>query len=107
MSLKNKIITVICEKLVFPGRSLCRCDDGIALFTEGLLPEEHADVLVVRDKKSFREGLVKKITFKSSKRTSPLCPSFGLCGGCSFQNTSYTNQIQARIYFGTFRFYRY
>ncbi|MDR0399036.1 MAG: 23S rRNA (uracil(1939)-C(5))-methyltransferase RlmD [Endomicrobium sp.] len=94
MSLKNKIITVICEKIVFPGRSLCRCDDGIALFTEGLLPEEHADVLVVRDKKSFREGLVKKITFKSSKRTSPLCPSFGLCGGCSFQNTSYTNQIK-------------
>jgi 23S rRNA (uracil-5-)-methyltransferase RumA len=64
------------------------------LFTEGLLPDEHADVLVVRDKKSFREGLVKKITFKSSKRTSPLCPSFGLCGGCSFQNTSYANQVK-------------
>ncbi|MDR2251348.1 MAG: 23S rRNA (uracil(1939)-C(5))-methyltransferase RlmD [Endomicrobium sp.] len=94
MSLKNKIITVICEKIVFPGRSLCRCDDGIALFTEGLLPDKHADVLVVRDKKSFREGLVKKITFKSSKRMSPLCPSFGVCGGCSFQNTSYTNQIK-------------
>ncbi|MDR2645303.1 MAG: hypothetical protein LBB44_04930 [Endomicrobium sp.] len=94
MSLKNKSITVICQKIVFPGRSLCRCDDGIALFTEGLLPEEHADVLVVRDEKSFREGLVKKITFKSSKRISPLCPSFGLCGGCSFQNTSYTNQIK-------------
>jgi 23S rRNA (uracil-5-)-methyltransferase RumA len=94
MSLKNKIITAICEKIVFPGRSLCRCDDGIALFTEGLLPEEHADILVVRDKRSFREGLVKKVTFKSSERTSPLCPSFGLCGGCSFQNTLYTNQIK-------------
>ncbi|MDR2399910.1 MAG: 23S rRNA (uracil(1939)-C(5))-methyltransferase RlmD [Endomicrobium sp.] len=94
MSLKNKIINVVCEKIVFPGRSLCRCDDAIALFTEGLLPKEQADVLVMRDKKSFREGLVKKITSKSSERTSPLCPSFGICGGCSFQNTSYENQVK-------------
>lgn len=94
MSLKNKIITVICEKIVFPGRSLCRCDDGIALFAEGLLPNERADVSVIRDKKSFREGLVKEITSKSSERTFPLCPSFGLCGGCSFQNISYENQIK-------------
>ncbi|MDR1086936.1 MAG: 23S rRNA (uracil(1939)-C(5))-methyltransferase RlmD [Endomicrobium sp.] len=94
MSLKNKIINVVCEKIVFPGRSLCRCDDGIALFTEGLLPKEQADVLVIRDKKSFREGLVKEITSKSSQRISPLCPSFGLCGGCSFQNASYDNQVK-------------
>ncbi|MDR1474198.1 MAG: 23S rRNA (uracil(1939)-C(5))-methyltransferase RlmD [Endomicrobium sp.] len=94
MSLKNKIINVVCEKIVFPGRSLCRCDDAIALFTEGLLPKEQADVLVMRDKKSFREGLVKKITSKSSERISPLCPSFGICGGCSFQNTSYENQVK-------------
>jgi 23S rRNA (uracil-5-)-methyltransferase RumA len=94
MSLKNKIINVVCEKIVFPGRSLCRCDDGIALFSEGLLPKEQADVLVIRDKKSFREGLVKEITYKSSERIVPLCPSFGLCGGCSFQNTSYKNQVK-------------
>jgi 23S rRNA (uracil-5-)-methyltransferase RumA len=94
MSLKNKIINVICEKIVFPGRSLCRCNDGIALFTEGLLPNEHANVSVIRDKKSFREGLVKEITLKSCERTSPLCHSFGFCGGCSFQNTSYENQVK-------------
>ncbi|MDR3256924.1 MAG: 23S rRNA (uracil(1939)-C(5))-methyltransferase RlmD [Endomicrobium sp.] len=94
MSLKNKIINVKAEKIVFPGRSLCRCSDGVALFTEGLLPDEIADVLVVKDKKTFREGLLKNIASKSNKRIVPLCPSFGLCGGCSFQNTSYENQIE-------------
>jgi 23S rRNA (uracil-5-)-methyltransferase RumA len=49
---------------------------------------------VIRDKKSFREGLLKEITSKSSERVSPLCPSFGYCGGCSFQNTSYENQMK-------------
>ena len=94
MSLKNKTISVKTEKIVFPGRSLCRCEDGIALFTEGLLPGETADVLVIKDKKSFREGLVKQITFFSSERVEPVCPSFGRCGGCTFQNTDYENQIK-------------
>ncbi|MDR3275263.1 MAG: 23S rRNA (uracil(1939)-C(5))-methyltransferase RlmD [Endomicrobium sp.] len=94
MSLKNKIIRVKSEKIVFPGRSLCRCDDGIALFTEGLLPDESADVIVTKDKKTFREGLLKNITSKSYERIDPLCPSFNLCGGCSFQNVSYENQIK-------------
>jgi len=94
MSLKNQTINVKCEKIVFPGRSLCRCADGIALFTEGLLPGEAADVLVTKDKKSFREGFVKNITSASSERAEPLCPSFGRCGGCTFQNTGYENQIK-------------
>lgn len=94
MSLKNQIIGVRTEKIVFPGRSLCRCPDGIALFTEGLLPGEQADVLVIRDKKSFREGIVKAITESSPERTDPVCSSFGRCGGCAFQNTGYANQIK-------------
>jgi 23S rRNA (uracil-5-)-methyltransferase RumA len=94
MSLKNKIINVRAEKIVFPGRSLCRCSDGIVLFTEGLLPGEAADVLVIKEKKTFREALLKNITSKSAERVEPLCPSFGFCGGCSFQNASYENQIK-------------
>ena len=94
MSLRNNIINVVSEKLVFPGRSLCRCQDGTALFTDGLLPGESADVLVIKDKKTFREGLLENITLKSNERLIPLCSSFGFCGGCSFQNTSYENQIK-------------
>jgi len=93
-NLKNKIINVKTERIVFPGRSLCRCGDGVALFTEGLLPTETADVVVTKDKKTFREGLVKNITSVSAERIDPLCSSFGLCGGCSFQNVSYEKQIE-------------
>ena len=94
MSLKNQIIPVKCEKIVFPGRALCRCEDGIALFTDGLLEGETAEVLVIRDKKSFREGIVKNIPGKSPDRIDPICESFGKCGGCTFQNTEYSNQVK-------------
>lgn len=99
MSLKNQTINVLCEKIVFPGRSLCRCQDGIALFTEGLLPDEKADVLVIKDKKSFREGILKKITKPSCKRIEPKCSSFGRCGGCTFQNTDYENQADLKQFY--------
>jgi 23S rRNA (uracil-5-)-methyltransferase RumA len=94
MCFKNKIISVVSEKIVFPGRSLCRCSDGIVLFTDGLLPGESADVLVVKDKKTFREGLLKNINSKSCERIDSLCSSFGVCGGCSFQNIPYETQIK-------------
>ena len=93
-SLKHKIINVKAEKIVFPGNVLCRCEDGIALFTEGLLPGEQAEVFVTRDKKSYREAKLEKILTPSPLRIEPKCPSFGKCGGCSFEHTSYENQIK-------------
>ena len=93
-SLKHKIIKVKAEKIVFPGNVLCRCQDGIALFTEGLLPGEEAEVFVTRDKKSYREAKLEKILTPSPLRIEPKCSSFGKCGGCSFEHTSYENQIK-------------
>lgn len=94
MSKKNQIIKVKAEKIVFPGNVLCRCDDGIALFCENLLPGEEAEVLVIKDKKTFREGRLQNIILKSPERGEPKCPSFGKCGGCSFQHTDYKSQIK-------------
>ncbi len=93
-SLKHKIIKVKAEKIVFPGNVLCRCEDGVALFTEGLLPDEEAEVFVTRDKKSFREAKLEKLLINSPLRKTSECPSFGKCGGCSFQHTDYVNQIK-------------
>ncbi|MFA7074350.1 MAG: 23S rRNA (uracil(1939)-C(5))-methyltransferase RlmD [Endomicrobiaceae bacterium] len=94
MSKKNQIIKVKAEKIVFPGNVLCRCDDGIALFCENLLPDEEAEVLVIKDKKTFREGRLQKILLKSPSRLDPKCSAFGKCGGCSFQHSGYKNQIE-------------
>ncbi len=93
-SLKHKIIKVRAEKIVFPGNVLCRCEDGITLFTEGLLPGEQAEVFVTKDKKTFRQAKLEKILISSPLRIQPKCSAFGKCGGCSFQHTDYENQIK-------------
>jgi 23S rRNA (uracil-5-)-methyltransferase RumA len=81
------------EKIVYPGRSLGRGEDGIATFTDGALAGEVVELDVYRNKKNFREGKITDIIESSLQRIAPRCPSFGYCGGCTFQHTGYENQV--------------
>jgi 23S rRNA (uracil1939-C5)-methyltransferase len=83
-------------KIVYPGKSLGRCEDGLAAFTEGALPGETVELQVTKAKKSFREGFVTRIVEPSPLRISPRCPSFGKCGGCSFQHVEYRQQLELK-----------
>jgi 23S rRNA (uracil-5-)-methyltransferase RumA len=84
------------EKIVYPGRSICRGEDGIAIFTDGGLAGEIVELEITKKKRSFKEGRLTGIIKSSPLRISPKCPSFGHCGGCTFQHTSYENQIQIK-----------
>ncbi|MHB9155406.1 MAG: 23S rRNA (uracil(1939)-C(5))-methyltransferase RlmD [Endomicrobiales bacterium] len=81
------------EKIVYPGTSLGRGADGIATFVEGCLPGEAVEVTITRNKKTFREGKLAELLSLSPERIAPRCPSFGTCGGCSFQHAAYKSQV--------------
>jgi 23S rRNA (uracil-5-)-methyltransferase RumA len=81
------------EKIVYPGKALGRGEDGIAVFTDNALPGEEVEVTVLKSKKSFREARTTAIITASPKRIISQCPSFGNCGGCSLQQTSYEEQL--------------
>lgn len=82
------------EKIVYPGVSLGRGDDGIAAFVDGCLPGETVEIAVTRSKKTFKEGKLEAVLEPSPLRITPQCPSFGKCGGCSFQHVSYADQLK-------------
>jgi tRNA/tmRNA/rRNA uracil-C5-methylase (TrmA/RlmC/RlmD family) len=44
----------------------------------------------------FEEAQVSEVLFASPKRMTPKCAVFGICGGCSFQYLSSTDQIDAK-----------
>ncbi len=83
------------EKIVYPGISLAR-DNGLTTFLNGGLPGEEVEVEIVKKKKSFQEGRVLRVVEPSPERITPRCPSFGRCGGCSFQHTAYENQLRIK-----------
>jgi 23S rRNA (uracil-5-)-methyltransferase RumA len=84
------------EKIVYPGKSLGRGEDGIAVFTEGGLPGETVEVTVTKSRKSFKEARLEAVLEPSADRIQAECPSFSKCGGCTFQHVSYQNQLKIK-----------
>lgn len=68
--------------------------NGKIIFVKGALPGETVDVTITKDKKSFMEGNISAIIYKSSKRVEPFCKYFGVCGGCSLCHLNYENTLE-------------
>ena len=68
--------------------------NGKIIFVKGALPGETIDVIITKDKKSFMEGTINTIIYKSSKRVEPFCKYFGVCGGCSLCHLNYENTLE-------------
>ena len=75
------------------GKSLARVNDKV-LFVPYAVPGDIVDVEVVRKKHSYMEGRVVRMVRESSIRQSPLCPHFGVCGGCKWQMLPYSEQLR-------------
>lgn len=68
--------------------------NGKIIFVKGALTGETVDVTITKDKKSFMEGTINTIIYKSSKRVEPFCKYFGVCGGCSLCHLNYENTLE-------------
>lgn len=68
--------------------------NGKIIFVKGALTGETVDVTITKDKKSFMEGNINTIIYKSSKRVEPFCKYFGVCGGCSLCHLNYENTLE-------------
>jgi len=80
------------NKLVYGGEGLGH-HDGRAVFVPFVLPDEVVSVQPVEQKKKFVRGRVVDVLEPSPLRTTPLCPYFGVCGGCDYQHIPYERQI--------------
>ena len=75
------------------GKVVGRDSEGQVIFVEGAVPGDVADVLVLRKKKGFQEGIAKTIHSYSSDRIEPRCTHFEFCGGCKWQHLDYKAQL--------------
>ena len=87
---ENVHITGIADK----GKAVGRDQEGIVYFVDGAVPGDIVDVLVLRKKKSFRQGIVTQFKHYSEDRVEARCQHFGVCGGCKWQNLDYQAQLK-------------
>lgn len=64
------------------------------VFVDGILPGETGIVEVVETRKNFCRAKLVEITKHSENRIEPICPVFGVCGGCQIMHLNYQAQLQ-------------
>lgn len=75
------------------GKSLARIDN-VVLFVPYAVPGDVVDVRVTKKKHHFMEGTVLRFHKQSELRQQPVCPHYGVCGGCKWQCLPYSEQIR-------------
>ncbi len=75
------------------GKAIAR-HEGKVIFTEGAVPGDVVDLLLVKNKKDWAEARVLKLVTPSADRVQPFCQHFGVCGGCKWQMLPYEKQLQ-------------
>ena len=81
--------------VAFGGKGVAR-DEGKAVFVPYTIDGERITANIVREKKQFAEGELVDLLEPSADRTTPECPYFGRCGGCSYQHISYPHQLELK-----------
>src|SRR5690554_6301658 len=67
--------------------------DGKVIFVEGALPGERVEATTVRRKPSYEKARTERVIRASSQRVTPVCPHFGVCGGCAMQHLDPQAQV--------------
>ena len=81
--------------VAFGGKGVAR-DEGKAVFVPFTIDGERITANITREKKQFAEGELGELLEPSPERTTPECPYFGRCGGCSYQHIRYPHQLELK-----------
>ena len=87
--------TVLITALDQEGRGIARID-GKAVFVEGALAGELVTIETYRKRPTYELARATAILRASPSRVVPLCPHFGVCGGCSLQHLEAAAQVAAK-----------
>ena len=98
MAKKNKTVileNVLIEAVAAEGKAIAHVDEKV-VFVTFAVPGDIVDLRVTKKKHSFIEAVPIKFHELSKLRKQPVCPHFGICGGCKWQNLIYQEQLKAK-----------
>jgi 23S rRNA (uracil1939-C5)-methyltransferase len=90
---KKDIIEVEISDLAYGGKSVAKVD-GFVVLLRGGIPEDVVKAEIIKKKSNFAEAKILEILKESDLRIKPICSHFGLCGGCSWQDLKYEEQLK-------------
>lgn len=81
---------------IIPGGKGLAFFQGRAVFVPHATPGDLVLVREIRNRGSYLQALAFEILEPSPDRVRPPCPFFGDCGGCDFQQMTYSHQLHSK-----------
>jgi 23S rRNA (uracil-5-)-methyltransferase RumA len=92
---KGQIYEGIIEKVTFPNKCRVRVEDKTVVLKNGI-PGQKVRFSVNKVRKGKAEGRILEVLEKSPLECEPVCPHFADCGGCTYQNLPYEEQLKLK-----------
>ncbi len=93
---KNDKIELFIDAVTSEGSGISRYN-GFAVFVRGTVPGDRISAHIIKVSKNYAVGIVDEILSASPERTESDCPVSNKCGGCSFRNMSYTEELKYKL----------
>jgi 23S rRNA (uracil1939-C5)-methyltransferase len=94
VSIKKKdIVELTIADLAYGGTSVAKVN-GFVVLVYGGIPGDVVKAEITKKKSNYAEAKVLQIVKESELRTKPVCLHFGFCGGCTWQNLKYEEQLK-------------
>ena len=80
-------------ELKFPNKAIVKCENGELCVVKGALPGQRVSFSVNKVRKGKAEGRLLEVLTPAENEVEAKCSHFGSCGGCSYQNLPYEEQL--------------
>lgn len=93
---RGDVVSGIVEKVDFPNKALVRIDDTHTVTVKNAIKGQIVSARVKKVRHGNAEGNLIEVLKKAENEIESACPHFGICGGCSYQNLSYEDQLELK-----------
>ena len=92
---KGQILEGTIERVEFPNKGIIQLEDRQAVVKNGL-PGQKVRFSVNKVRKGKCEGRILEVLEPSPVEIAPDCPHFPACGGCTYRNLPYEEQLKLK-----------
>ena len=92
---KNDEVLLTVRSCTVQGSGVCDYN-GMTVFVRGAVTGDHVLAHIIKVKKTYAVGIIKKITQRSPIRIKSGCAVSDKCGGCCFAHISYDAELEIK-----------
>ncbi|MGB2988768.1 MAG: 23S rRNA (uracil(1939)-C(5))-methyltransferase RlmD [Candidatus Zixiibacteriota bacterium] len=95
---KRDIVELEISDLAYGGTSVAKVNGYVVLIYGGI-PGDVVKAEITKKKTNYAEAKLLELVKESPLRAKPSCSHFGFCGGCTWQNLKYEEQVRFKAKF--------